>query len=604
MQASAGSKRPYALFFSPPGGYPAVANLGLEIVVDAVEKGAQVPCDTIRSDLFLCRLVHPELLNKIANLDVMDFFYAGSFFPGSSSEKRSVKRDGYLKANGVTPGEQKTIQKALRKLERFFKRYLRERMPKVLAVSLNSDRLITALRFIRIATQIVPSIRIILGGAALQGDVGASVFANFSEIDYLVTGRGECVAKELIERIYRGEATESIPGMLLSRKGNHTIHHTGPLCRAPYPLPEMKKYYEELVRLTERLGRDAFGNMYGIAVIQSAGCWWGKCDFCSEPDDHQVYSLENYSVVAQHVHRIAKRYHISDIFFLDSIQPPVSHLRKLCQLLNSHSLPYRISGEIHASIDNETLDLLLESGFKTLQVGIETYSQDLLNKMNKGTKLIDIIRILVKCVPKSVAVQGNLLMHHPLETPEAVRETIRVMTLTSHLFVPFLQHYFVAHGSRLAAELSSRGARTYPLMRHSLLYPRNLRSRLTFSYRYLPENRKTYPLWRSLSRSQTSKRRPGSRMLMYIDGGDTMQIIDTRRSRRKSSYLDRLDRDLIVTCTRPCRLSDILPLLPEAKAARVSESLNRLVQAEVLIQQDDRYLTLAIPWINPGRESL
>lgn len=93
-------------------------------------------------------------------------------------------------------------------------------------------------------------------------------------------------------------------------------------------------------------------------------------------------------------------------------------------------------------------------------------------------------------------------------------------------------------------------------------------------------------------------------MLMYIDGGDTMQIIDTRRSRRKSYYLDRLDRDLIVTCTRPCRLSDILPLLPEAKADRVSESLNRLVQAEVLIQQDDRYLTLAIPWINPGRESL
>ena len=219
MKASAESKRPYVLFFSPPGGYPAVANLGLEIVVDAVEKDAQVPCDTIRSDLFLCHLIHPELLNKIANLDAMDFFYADSVFPRLSSEKRSVKREDYLKANGVTPGERKAIQKALRELERFFVRYLREKRPKVLAISLNSDRLITALRFIRVAIQTVPNIRIILGGSALQGDVGASVFAHFPEIDYLVNGRGECVAKELVERIYRGETTESIPGMLLSRDG-------------------------------------------------------------------------------------------------------------------------------------------------------------------------------------------------------------------------------------------------------------------------------------------------------------------------------------------------------------------------------------------------
>ncbi len=580
-----------------------MANLGFEIVIDAVEKGAQVPCETIRSDFFLCRLIHPELLNKIANLDAMDFFYADSLFPRFSSEKRRIKRDEYLKVNGVKAGEKKAIQKALRELERYFKQALKEKTPKVLAISLNSDRVITALQFIRIAIQIVPNIRIIIGGSALQGDVGASVFANFSEIDYLVTGRGEFVAKEIIERIYRGEDTESIPGLMLSRKAGGVIHHAAPLCRSPYPLPEMEAFYEELVRLTEHRGRDAFGNMYGIAVIQSAGCWWGRCDFCSEPDYHQGYFLEDCSVIARYVHRIAKRFHISDIFFLDSIQPPVSHLRKLCRLLNKHSLPYRISGEIHASIDDETLDLLLESGFKTLQVGIETYSQEFLNKMNKGTKLVDIIRILVKCFNKSVAVQGNLLMHHPLEAPETVRETIRVMELTAHLFVPFLQHYFVAHGSRLAADLSSRGAKTYPLMRHSLLYPRNLRSRLTFSYRYLPENRKTYGLWRRLSKSQAKKRRTERPILMYVDGGESVQIIDTRHSRRKSYYLDRLDRDLIVTCTRPCRLADIHSLFPKVATPMVSESINRLVRAKVLIQQDDRYLTLATPWRNPRRES-
>jgi radical SAM superfamily enzyme YgiQ (UPF0313 family) len=603
MKAKAESKRTHTLFFLPPGGYPAVANIGFEIVIDAVEKGTQVPCKTIRSDLFLCRFIHPELLNKIADLDVMDFFYADCLFPQFSSEKRRVKRDAYIEANGITAREKKSIQKALRELERYFKRFLKKKRPRVLAISLNSDRLITVLQFIRIAAKIVPNIRIILGGSALQGEVGVSVFAAFPIIDYLVSGRGEFVARKIIERIHLGEDTQSIPGLLLSRKAGSVIKHVEHLHRTPYPLPEMEDYYKELVRLTEQHGRDAFGNMYGIAVIQSVGCWWGKCDFCSEPDYYNGYFLEDCRVVAGYVHRIAKRFHISDIFFLDSIQPPKSHLKKLCRLLEKHSIPYRISSEIHACIDDETLDLLLGSGFKTLQVGIETYSQDLLDKMNKGAKLIDIIRILVRCFNKSVAVQGNLLMHHPLETPEIVRETIRVMKSTSHLFVPYFQHYLVAHGSPLFADLSTKGAKTYPLLRYSLLYPRRIRSRLTFSYRYLPQNRKTYALWRRVSKNETKNRRIEKPILMYVDGGESIQIIDTRNSRRKSYYMDRLDRDLIMTCTRPRRISDILVLLPQASAPMISESLERLVQAQVLMQQDGRYLTLATPWRNPRRES-
>ena len=590
--------RPYILFFAPPGSYPAVANLGLEIVIDAVAKGTPVPCETIRSDFFLCDHLHPELLNKIANVDAMDFFYAETLFPRFASATRKVKWGRYLEANGITASEMKTVHKALGELNRYFKEYLEAQRPQALAISLNSDRLITAMHFIRTAIQIVPNIRIILGGSALQGEVGASVFATFPEIDYLATGRGEWVAQEIIGRLYRGKDTAAIPGLLLSRQTGRAHPIAAPSRRLPYPLPEMASFYTELVRLTERHGRDAFGNMYGIAVIQSAGCWWGKCDFCSEPDYHQGYFLEDCRVIARYIHRIASRFHISDIFFLDSIQPPVSHLRRLCRLLDKHAIPYRIAAEIHASIDDATLDILLHSGFKTFQVGIETYAQDLLDKMNKGTKLIDVMRILVKCFNASVTVQGNLLMHHPLESPEAVRETTRMMKLTSHLFVPHLQHYFVAHGSRLAAVLDTKAARTYPLMRHSLLYPRHLRKRLTFSYRYLPQNRKTHALWRRVKKSQIDNGRTARPILMYVDGSETIQIIDTRNAKRKSHYRDRLDRDLILTCTSPCRPADILSRLPGRSAPLVSQRLDRLVRAGLMMQQDGRYLTLATPWRN------
>lgn len=595
---------PHTLFFSPPGGYPGVANLGLEIVVDAVARGTDIPCETFRSDFFLCRWVHPDLLNKAANLDAMDFFYADAVFPRLSSEKLSAKRDAYLQANGFTAAEKNRIAKALGKLEHYFRQYLKRTKPKALAVSLNSERLITALFYIDMARRIVPGIRIIAGGSALQGEVGKSVFACFKQIDYLATGRGEEVAQELIARLYHGEETRSVAGGLLSRENGFTLEHRDIPSRKPYPLPEMDDYYEELVRLTALHGREAFGHMYGIAVIQSAGCWWGKCDFCSEPDDRRGYALADADRVADYIRQTAMRHHLSDIFFLDSIQPPAPYLKKLMGHLNSHAIPYRMSGEIHAGIDDETLDLLLATGFKTLQIGIESYAQNLLGRMNKGVTVMDLLRILTRCADRSVAVYGNLLMHHPLETPEDVRETIRVADLTTHLFVPFLQHYFAALGSPLWTRLQSRKVRTYPLMRHALLYPRNLLRRLVFSYRYAPEHQSTYALWRTFVRRREQHRPAERKMLSYIDGGNTMHVMDTRRAGRKSFYLDRRDRDLVLACARPQTLSSLEKMFPGQEADQMAEALERLVHARVMFEQNNRYLTLATPWKNPGRESL
>jgi radical SAM superfamily enzyme YgiQ (UPF0313 family) len=586
-----------ALFFSPPGGYPAIANVGLEIIIDAVRKGGRVPCDSIRADLLLCRSVHPDLLNKIANLDAMDFFYADSVFPRFSSEKILEKRDRYLEANGLTIPERRRVRTALQSLEACFKKYLRRTRPKTLAISLNSERPITALRFIRIAREVIPDLQVVLGGSALHGDVGFSIFSAFPEIDYLVNGRGECVGKELIERLHDGRAPQSLEGPLLSRRNGAVSRHANTPLRAPYPLPEMDDYYEELVRLTERYGRAAFGPLYGIAVPLSVGCWWGKCDFCSEPAYQERYCLQDVGVAAEYIGRLARKYHISDVLFLDSIQPPASYLRKLCELLERHRVPYRMSGEIHARIDDQTLNMLIKAGLRTVQIGLETYSQDLLDKMHKGAKVIDILRVLSKCATNNVAVQGNVIMQHPVETVADVRATARVMDLTSHLFTPDMQHYFVAHGSKLWQELRQRGARTFPLMRHSLLYPENLRSRLTFSYRYLPENRATYGLWRALKRKSTTNasHRPA---LAYLDGGESIQVIDTRARARRSYRLDRCDRDLVVACARPCRIEDLVAMIPGMAPDLASKRLDRLIEADIVFRQDSRYLSLAVPWRN------
>ena len=99
-------------------------------------------------------------------------------------------------------------------------------------------------------------------------------------------------------------------------------------------------------------------------------------------------------------------------------------------------------------------------------------------------------------------------------------------------------------------------------------------------------------------KSQIDNGRTARPILMYVDGSETIQIIDTRNAKRKSHYRDRLDRDLILTCTSPCRPADILSRLPGRSAPLVSQRLDRLVRAGLMMQQDGRYLTLATPWRN------
>jgi hypothetical protein len=273
------------------------------------------------------------------------------------------------------------------------------------------------------------------------------------------------------------------------------------------------------------------------------------------------------------------------------IQPPAPYLRRLCNLLKHHRLPYRISAEIHASIEDSDLEMLFETGLKRVQVGIESYSQEHLKRMDKGTQVGDILRVLIKCAKSNIAAQGNILMYHPLESKKDVFTNRTIINLTSHLLIPYLQNYFVAHGSRLSSDLKSRGTRTYPLRKHSLLYPPKLRRKLVFSYRYLPQNSETRYSWKRLQEfvSETRHHMP---KLMYVDGLHSIQIVDTRSVDSKSYYLDGRDRDIILACSnsRTFRRPDF------SDDPEISGRIHFLLEIGVLIQLNETLLNLAIPW--------
>ena len=129
-----------------------------------------------------------------------------------------------------------------------------------------------------------PDIFILFGGANCEGVMGAEVIRQFPFVDAVVSGEGDLVFADLVERILAGDASIEMPGVYT--QGSRLFLSSGdryawaPMVRDmdALPVPDYDEFFEqwELIHLDER-------ERTTIQFETSRGCWWGErhhCTFC------------------------------------------------------------------------------------------------------------------------------------------------------------------------------------------------------------------------------------------------------------------------------------------------------------------------------------
>ena len=129
-----------------------------------------------------------------------------------------------------------------------------------------------------------PDIFILIGGANCEGVMGAEVIRQFPFVDAVVSGEGDLVFPDLVERILAGNASIEMPGVYT--QGGRLFVSPGdryawtPMVRDmdALPVPDYDEFFEqwELADLDER-------ERTTIQFETSRGCWWGErhhCTFC------------------------------------------------------------------------------------------------------------------------------------------------------------------------------------------------------------------------------------------------------------------------------------------------------------------------------------
>jgi radical SAM superfamily enzyme YgiQ (UPF0313 family) len=288
-----------------------------------------------------------------------------------------------------------------------------------------------------------PQTTIVVGGPHVSS-MGRETMQRFREFDYAVVGEGERILLDLLTTLESGGKLLSVPGIIFRDGPFLQVTPGQPVNRLlddlPMPawdlLPEFPQAYKPAIYDFPR------GPVATIAA--SRGCPF-HCRFC----DTSTFgaNVRHYSPrrVFDMMHHLHTTYGVRHIQFVDDLFL-ASRLRvaELCQLLLDHGL--KITWSCTARVDTvkpDVLALMKKAGCWEISFGLETGSDELLQKMDKAARVEKSEQAVNWTAAAGIRTKGLFMLGYPGENRETIRLTkefvrrlpMTIMNLTK--FTPY-----------------------------------------------------------------------------------------------------------------------------------------------------------------------
>jgi len=303
--------------------------------------------------------------------------------------------------------------------------------PELISISVISDtQLSAALALAAFFRRALPKSRIILGGAAIT--YRRSLLSDQawlrSTIDAVCLGDGE----PLMAALATGAIPAGAPNTLTwnesgeSRTGISIIQDVSFSNSPDFNGLPLNEY------LTPQL----------VMPVETArGCHWGRCAFCIHPvravTGRPLYRPKPITVVAAEIERLfAAGYR--RFFIVDEALPP-SRLRELADLFSALPEPVSWIGyaRLDAGHDRAGFIRARAAGCRKLFVGVESGSDRILTKFNKGVDAARARRVLLDAAAAGLAVHFFLMTGFPGEEENDRQATLDLLADVWPAFDPF-----------------------------------------------------------------------------------------------------------------------------------------------------------------------
>lgn len=301
----------------------------------------------------------------------------------------------------------------------------------------------------------------VIGGCHITA-LPRETLMEFSSFDFGIYGEAENTVLQLVQFLQADvvDRFSDIDGLVYRDTGG--VHVNPPRRRLSareldnLPYPAFNQFYPHKEALKGK-------NEYYV-MMASRGCPF-NCAFCMQVLGREVVRRSPENIVEE-MEFAVERYAAHTIYFLDEIFLfNDQHTYDTLKLIRKRGLPDRIRWRAltHVRfIDENLVRLARESGCFSLELGLESGSDEILKIISKNIT-VQQAEMAVRIIKDAgISVEANFILGHPYETPETVRATVDFAarlnpnTIAVGLMIPY-------PGTRVY-EMAKRGEGGYKLL--------------------------------------------------------------------------------------------------------------------------------------------
>lgn len=455
-----------------------------------------------------------------------------------------------------------------------------------------------------------PETFVVFGGANCQGIMGSELIGQFSFVDVAVSGDGDLVFPMLVKRVLDGEPIVDLQGVYTRNKigspGQAPVDAPMVLDLDSLPFPDYDDFFQqqEIARL------DRSSSSPRLVFEASRGCWWGEkqqCTFCGLNGAAMRYRSKSARRVLEELLHLVRRHSCRSLDAVDNILN-MKYFEELLPELSRQGVDLDLFFEVKANLRKDQVRLLRDAGIKSVQPGVESFSDSVLRLMKKGTNTLQNIQLLKWCKEFGIKPLWYFLFGFPNESPnEYASMAANVIPLISHLPPPmsFLKVRLVRFSPNFEYAEKLGFADVNPSRAYSYIYPfapdviANMASFFDFGYagdqdveEYAGPVKEMINLWKDGYHQSD---------LFSVDKEKSLVICDLRPAAKRSIFIFRdLEKELYLYCDSVRTVNQITQFAQaHLKRNLLIDELNAIldpmVSSGLLMKNGDSYIALALP---------
>ena len=239
-----------------------------------------------------------------------------------------------------------------------------------------------------------------------------SLFANEClvdpSIDIVVSGQGEDAFRGIVDWLVAGEPVDALQSRPLKDLNEFPSHD--------YSLIPVERYF-------------ALKGVRQIDYISSQGCRF-RCAFCADPAVFaRGWAGLTPDRIADEVSFLQRRYAFDDLAFQDeTFFTSASRVDALADRFLSRAIPITWTATLRADQACRMGDALfakaVRSGLRRVMVGVESGSQEMLDRLKKDMKLEQVRATAKMCTRHGVGAIFNFIVGFPGESQQSMQATL------------------------------------------------------------------------------------------------------------------------------------------------------------------------------------